>query len=72
MWLVKFAKHSIELIVVAGILYIAYLTFYPGAAAVSKVVAHNNHLQRRHGYIGLGSVWGPSGGSAIIRPSRLR
>jgi|LakMenE01Jun11ns_1017448.scaffolds.fasta_scaffold8651762_2 hypothetical protein len=71
MSLASLVKHSIELIVVVGILYIAYLTFYPGAVAIGKAASASDvHERVHHPYVRL--VWGSSRGSSFIRPSRLK
>ncbi|CAN5544379.1 hypothetical protein BH10CYA1_BH10CYA1_19010 [soil metagenome] len=71
MFLVSLAKHSVELVVVAFLLYVGFLTFFPGAVALNNFMAENpSSSSYSHSHIRLGNSFHLSG--ATIRPSRLR
>jgi hypothetical protein len=72
----KVLKHSIELGLVVGILYVAYLTFTPTATAIGNAAAQSDEANGKHRFYHrpyLSTfVFGRGGGSGVIRPSRLK
>jgi hypothetical protein len=72
MFLVRLAKHSVELVVAAFVLYVGFVTFFPGAVALNNFMAADSRssMPYNHSRIRLGNSFHFSG--ATIRPSRLK